>query len=48
MRREGHLREHVWMKGRRWDTLLYAILAHEWRDTAQRPTLSPHPPALLR
>ncbi len=48
MRREGHLREHVWMKGRRWDTLLYAILAHEWRDTARRPTLSPHPPALLR
>jgi RimJ/RimL family protein N-acetyltransferase len=31
MRCEGHLREHVWMKGRWWDTLLYAILADEWR-----------------
>jgi RimJ/RimL family protein N-acetyltransferase len=29
MRREGHLRENVWMKGRRWDTFLYAILASD-------------------
>ncbi|MHB8647545.1 MAG: GNAT family N-acetyltransferase [Thermomicrobiales bacterium] len=29
MRREGHLRENVWMKGRWRDTLLYAILDHE-------------------
>jgi ribosomal-protein-alanine N-acetyltransferase len=29
MRREGHLRENEWMKGRWWDTLLYGILEHE-------------------
>ena len=32
MRQEGHLREHEWMKGRWWDTLLYTILEHEWQD----------------
>ena len=31
MRQEGHLRENEWMKGRWWDTLLYAILEHEWQ-----------------
>ena len=31
MRREGHLRENESMKGRWWDTLLYAILEHEWQ-----------------
>jgi len=31
MRREGHLRDNVWMKERWWDTLHYAILADEWR-----------------
>jgi [ribosomal protein S5]-alanine N-acetyltransferase len=31
MRQEGRLREHEWMKGRWWDTLLYAILEHEWQ-----------------
>lgn len=31
MRREGHLRENEWFKGRWWDTLLYAILDREWR-----------------
>ena len=31
MRREGHLRENIWMKGRWWDTLHYAILASEWQ-----------------
>jgi RimJ/RimL family protein N-acetyltransferase len=31
MRQEGHLREKEWMKGRWWDTLLYAILEHEWQ-----------------
>ncbi len=30
MRQEGHLREHEWMKGQWWDTLLYAILEDEW------------------
>lgn len=31
MRREGHFREHEWMQGRWWDTLIYAILDREWR-----------------
>lgn len=30
MRREGRLCQHAWMKGRWWDTLLYAILEDEW------------------
>jgi [ribosomal protein S5]-alanine N-acetyltransferase len=30
MRREGHMRENEWMKGRWWDTLHYAILDSEW------------------
>jgi len=34
MRREGHLRENEWMKGRWWDTLLYGILDYEWRGQA--------------
>jgi RimJ/RimL family protein N-acetyltransferase len=34
MQREGHLRENEWMKGRWWDTLIYAILDHEWQATA--------------
>lgn len=32
MRLEGRLRENEWMKGRWWDTLLYGILEHEWRE----------------
>lgn len=31
MRQEGRLRENEFFKGRWWDTLLYAILVHEWR-----------------
>lgn len=31
MRQEGRLREHERMKGQWWDTLLYAILEHEWQ-----------------
>ena len=31
LRREGHLREALWHKGRWWDEYLYAILAHEWQ-----------------
>jgi [ribosomal protein S5]-alanine N-acetyltransferase len=31
MRREAHFREHRWHKGRWWDTLIYAVLDHEWR-----------------
>ena len=34
MRRERRLREEEWIKGRRWDTLVYAILDHEWRSRA--------------
>ena len=30
MRQEGHLRQNEWMKGRWWDTLLYAILETEY------------------
>ena len=38
MRREGHLVEHRWFKGRWRDSLLYAILDREWQaltSTAQ-------------
>ena len=28
--REGHLREHLWIKGQWRDSLLYAILDYEW------------------
>jgi RimJ/RimL family protein N-acetyltransferase len=31
MRAEGRLREKEYFKGRWWDTLLFAILDHEWR-----------------
>lgn len=31
MRREGHLRENEYYRGRWWDTLMYAILADEWQ-----------------
>jgi len=31
MRREGHLREDKWVKGRWRDSFLYAILDHEWK-----------------
>lgn len=30
MQREGHLRRHVWEKGRWRDSLLYAVLEGEW------------------
>lgn len=30
MRMEGRLRENEHFKGRRWDTLLYGLLKHEW------------------
>jgi RimJ/RimL family protein N-acetyltransferase len=39
MRREGHLREHLWQKGKWRDSYLYAILEREWqRDSAAAPT----------
>ena len=31
MRREAHFREHQYYRDRWWDTLIYSILAHEWR-----------------
>lgn len=30
MRREGVLRDNVWLRGRSWDVALYAILKEEW------------------
>ena len=36
MRYEGHLRENVWVKGSWWDTIIYAILKHEWQDGTER------------
>jgi len=35
MRREGHLRQHRRIKGAWHDSLLYAILDHEWQALAQ-------------
>jgi ribosomal-protein-alanine N-acetyltransferase len=32
MRLEGRLRDKEYFKGRRWDTLLFAILDYEWRE----------------
>jgi RimJ/RimL family protein N-acetyltransferase len=31
MRREGYMRENEYYQGRWWDTLMYAILADEWK-----------------
>lgn len=36
MRREGHLRQHRWMKGEWQDSLLYAILGHEWEVLSKK------------
>ncbi|MDZ4861234.1 MAG: GNAT family protein [Candidatus Hydrogenedentes bacterium] len=35
--REGHLREHVWVKGQWRDSLLYAILDYEWAQLNGKP-----------
>jgi len=35
--REGHLREHLWVKGQWRDSLLYAILDYEWAQQTGRP-----------
>ena len=37
MRREARYLEHRWYKGRWWDTLLYAMLNHEWRRNVIDP-----------
>jgi ribosomal-protein-alanine N-acetyltransferase len=34
MRREGQFSENQWLHGRWWDTLLYALVDHEWRTRA--------------
>jgi ribosomal-protein-alanine N-acetyltransferase len=31
MQREGHLREHMWHKGKWHDSYLHSILKHEWK-----------------
>jgi RimJ/RimL family protein N-acetyltransferase len=36
MRREGHLRENAWVKGKWVDSLIYAVLDREWVDRLQR------------
>jgi RimJ/RimL family protein N-acetyltransferase len=38
MRREGHFHQHRWFQGRWWDTLIYAILNHEWRRASNEPS----------
>ena len=38
MRQEGHLRENEYLKGRWWDTLLYAILDYEWQAQQTKST----------
>jgi [ribosomal protein S5]-alanine N-acetyltransferase len=38
LRREAHFREHRRYKGRWWDTLIYAILDHEWRSARAEPS----------
>ena len=38
MQREGRLRENEWIKGRWWDTLIYGILDHEWRQQVEVET----------
>jgi [ribosomal protein S5]-alanine N-acetyltransferase len=35
MRLEGHLRENEFFKGHWWDTLMFAILEHEWQNQQQ-------------
>ncbi len=35
MRLEGHLRENEFFKARWWDTLMFAILEHEWQNQQQ-------------
>ena len=37
MRREGHFKENWWLKGEWCDSLIYAVLDHEWRILRARP-----------
>lgn len=36
MRYEGRIRDHVFTNGAWRDSLLYAVLAHDWREHAGR------------
>jgi RimJ/RimL family protein N-acetyltransferase len=36
LRREGLLRDNVWLRGRRWDTAVYGVLEGEWRAGQQQ------------
>jgi len=38
LQREGHLREHLWIKGQWRDSLLYAILDYEWAQLNGKPS----------
>ena len=38
---EGRLRRNEFFKGRWWDTLLYALLADEWRPAVNPPIVKP-------
>jgi RimJ/RimL family protein N-acetyltransferase len=38
MRKEAHFRENVFIKGEWCDSLIYAVLDHEWRAHAARPS----------
>jgi RimJ/RimL family protein N-acetyltransferase len=35
MRQEGRLRENLYFKDRWWDTLIYAVLYHEWQARSE-------------
>ncbi len=43
MRREAHLREQVWFKGRWWDSVIYAVLEEEWRASTPGTALTSRP-----
>ena len=45
MRREAHFREHEHFKDRWWDSLVYAMLDHEWTGSANQPSLETVPEA---
>ena len=38
MRREGHLRQNLWFKGRWADSYVYAILREEWLSRPRKTT----------
>lgn len=44
MRQEAHFHEHQYFRDRWWDTLIYAMLVHEWRPV-DAPAISPVPEA---